>query len=206
MNSVIIQLQEWHKSPLDCMILALHHLQSYYMTEIVHGQHCLGKYHLHTQYKNLSNTQPLPLANVYSPEEIVEQIKGNLQEATPESSTPQPQNLPQQLSQQECARSVIAEKICFEPTLHTFTISGSEEHPHVVRLFPKESRSCPSTTQCYHILAAKSVLGQRVTARKGKLTLPNSERMHALDVRKNQVASVLGQETVRSSLHQMLYM
>ena len=107
------------------MILVLHHLQSYYMTEIVRGQRCLGKYHLHTQYKNLSNTQPLPLANVYSPEEIVEQIKGNLHEATPESSTPEPQNLPRKLSQQELARRVIAEKkICLEPTLHTFTIIG----------------------------------------------------------------------------------
>ena len=127
MNAVIKELQEWHESPLNCIILALHHLQSYYMTEIVCGQHCLGKYHLHTQCKNLSNTQPLPLTNVYSPEEIVEQIKGNLHEATPESSTPEPQNLPQKLSQQKCARRVIAEKkICFEPTLHTLPSLGQK--------------------------------------------------------------------------------
>ena len=32
--------------------------------------------------------------------------------------------------------------------------------PHVVTLFPRETCSCPSTSQCYHILAAKMCIGQ----------------------------------------------
>ena len=34
--------------------------------------------------------------------------------------------------------------------------------PHAVTLFPKESCTCPSTTTCYHILAAKYSIGIEV--------------------------------------------
>ena len=61
LNQVLKQLQEWRESPLACMILALNHLHSYYLVEIVRGQHSIGKYHLHPQYRKLMNTQPLPV-------------------------------------------------------------------------------------------------------------------------------------------------
>ena len=76
---------------------------------------------------------------MYSPEQIVEQIKGNLQETTTENTAPKPQKPPKALPQRERAKRLIEGKICFEPSLHIFTVIGSEEHPHVVRLFPKES-------------------------------------------------------------------
>ena len=177
LNHVLKQLQEWRESPLDCMILALNHLQSYYKVEIVRGQHGLGKYHLHPQYRKLVNTQPLPVENEYSPEQIVERIKGNPKETTTENIAPKPQKPPKALSQRERARRLIeGKKICFEPTLHTFTVIGSEEHPHVVRLFPKESCSCPSTTQCYHILAAKMCIGMESDSQKGKINLTQLRR------------------------------
>ena len=177
LNHVLKQLQEWRESPLDCMILALNHLQSYYKVEIVRGQHGLGKYHLHPQYRKLVNTQPLPVENEYSPEQIVERIKGNPKETTTKNIAPKPQKPPKALSQRERARRLIeGKKICFEPTLHTFTVIGSEEHPHVVRLFPKESCSCPSTTQCYHILAAKMCIGMESDSQKGKINLTQLRR------------------------------
>ena len=46
-----------------------------------------------------------------------------------------------------------------DPKLGTFTVLGSLEKPHVVRLFPSEYCSCPSTTTCYHILGVKLSLG-----------------------------------------------
>ena len=46
-----------------------------------------------------------------------------------------------------------------DPKLHTFTVMGTQR-PHVVTLFPKKTCSCPSTTECYHILAAKISIGQ----------------------------------------------
>lgn len=177
LNHVLKQLQEWSESPLDCMILALNHLQSYNLVEIVRGQHGIGKYHLHPQYRKLVNTQPLPVENVYSPEQIVERIKGNLQETTTEKSAPKPHKPPKALSQRDCAKRLIeGKKICFEPSLHTFTVIGSEEHPHVVRLFPKESCSCPSTTHCYHILAAKMCIGMESDRQKGKINLTQLRR------------------------------
>ena len=76
----------------------------------------------------------------------------------------------QNLSQQEQAKCVLEEsKISFDMKLHTFTVMGLT-CPHIVTLFPKETCSCPSTTQCYHILAAKMTLGQN-DDRKKKLNL-----------------------------------
>jgi len=54
--------------------------------------------------------------------------------------------------------------------LHTFTVIGSI-CPCIVTLFPKETCLCPSTTQCYHILAAKMALGQNDDQKKKKLNL-----------------------------------
>ena len=52
----------------------------------------------------------------------------------------------------------------------------SEEYPHVVRLFPKESCSCPSTTQCYHILETKMCIGMESDSQKGKIHLTQLRR------------------------------
>ena len=40
-----------------------------------------------------------------------------------------------------------------------FTVLGTTGKPHAVRLFPKESCTCPSTSQCYHILAVRMSVG-----------------------------------------------
>ena len=196
LNHVLKQLQEWSESPLDCMILALNHLQSYNLVEIVHGQHGIGKYHLHPQYRKLVNTQPLPVENVYSPEQIVERIKGNLQETTTEKSAPKPHKPPKALSQRDCAKRLIeGKKICFEPSLHTFTVIGSEEHQHVP-VHPQ-----PTVTTSWQL---KCALGWKVTVRRERLTSPNSEEMSAAEVKRDQAGNVPDQETVTSSLHQTL--
>ena len=49
-------------------------------------------------------------------------------------------------------------RISMDVKLHTFTVLVFER-PHVVTLFPKETCSCPSTSPCYHILAAKLSVG-----------------------------------------------
>lgn len=45
--------------------------------------------------------------------------------------------------------------------MKTFTILGSGDKPQAVKLFPKETCTCPSTVQCYHILAAKMSIGMQ---------------------------------------------
>ena len=180
LNFVLKQLQEWRESPLDCMVLALYYLQSYYLVEVIRGQHGLGKYHLHSQYCGRVNAQPLPDGAIYSPDEIVQRIKGNLckptegntAETRPEREVPK-----KQLSQRERAQRLIDEKkISFDPNLHTFTLLGAEDRPQVVKLFPKETCTCPSTTQCYHILAAKLCIGQGEGNKPKKLNLTQLRR------------------------------
>ena len=86
-NHVLKQLQEWHEAPVDCMALALHHLQSYYIVEIFRGQHNMGNYHLHSQFSPLAEVTPLP-KSVFSPEDIVDRIKGKLADSM--QSVPDP--------------------------------------------------------------------------------------------------------------------
>lgn len=173
LNFVVKQLQEWHESPLDCMLLSLYHLQSYYMMEICRGQHGLGNYHLHHQYQNLA-PQPIPNLTVYSPEDIVQQVKGKHRDI-PEASfsaMKQPNMLNRQLSQRERAHCLIQDKrISYDSGLHTFTVLGSENKPQAVKLFPNPTCTCPSTSQCYHIIAAKMYLGMEITVKHTKFNL-----------------------------------
>ena len=48
-------------------------------------------------------------------------------------------------------------KISHNHSLGVFTVIGSTGNAHAVRLFPRESCTCPSTTRCYHLLAVNSV-------------------------------------------------
>lgn len=34
--------------------------------------------------------------------------------------------------------------------------------PHAVRLFPKETSTCPAAGLCYHLIACKLMIGQKV--------------------------------------------
>ena len=56
--------------------------------------------------------------------------------------------------------------ISHDPRLRTFTVIGTGGKAHVVKVFPSESCSCPSTAQCYHIMAVKMSLGIPYEERK----------------------------------------
>jgi len=143
-------------------------VQGYYRVEIARGQQGLGNYHLHSKFSTLERTQPslIPEDNIYAPEKIVERIKGSLDRdplPTSNTSTHQEQDASTatcQLSQRERAKRVLEQnKINIDPKLHAFTVLGLK-CPHIATLFPRETCSCPSTSQCYHILAAKMCIGQ----------------------------------------------
>ena len=167
LNYVLKHLREWHESPVDCMVLALHYLQGYYLVEISRGKQGLGNYHMHSKFSSLVQMEPPLISdqNIYSPEEIVGHIKEARATLPPQpAAVSSHENSSQpiiQLTQLERARRAIEEnKVSVDPKLHTFTIMGTERL-HVVTLFPKETCSCPSTTECYHILAAKTSIGQK---------------------------------------------
>ena len=57
-------------------------------------------------------------------------------------------------------RSIIgAGKICHNEKLGVFTVEGTGGNAHCVRIFPKESCTCPSTSRCYHIMAVRMSIG-----------------------------------------------
>ena len=45
------------------------------------------------------------------------------------------------------------------PEMECFIVKGSDDKKYAVTLHPKEKCQCPSTTTCYHILAAKYSTG-----------------------------------------------
>jgi len=51
------------------------------------------------------------------------------------------------------------DRISFDPKLGIFVVRSSESHHHAVTLFPKQSCTCSSTGECYHIISAKMSLG-----------------------------------------------
>ena len=75
------------------------------------------------------------------------------------------------LRRSELRKRIIEEnKITCDFKFHTFTVIGST-CPHIVTLHPKETCSCPSTTQCYHILAAKMAIGRQDDPKQGRINL-----------------------------------
>ena len=47
-----------------------------------------------------------------------------------------------------------------------FMVQGSKGSKYAVTLFPKENCQCPSTGECYHIIAAKISIGYNTTQEK----------------------------------------
>ena len=107
-----------------------------------------------------------------SPEDIVGRIKDAQATLPQQNSCLELAREEQQTNQptDPMGRSKIEEnKIRMDSKFHTFTVMGTE-CPHVVTLFSKETCSCPSTTECYHILAAKTRAdGAKKPTRKAKL-------------------------------------
>lgn len=132
-------------------------------------------------------TSFLPDYTIYSPTGIVSQIKENMfcqpdnsSQATHSSSDVNTSNsVLQNLSQNEWAKCIIEEnKISCDFKLHTFTVMGSS-CPYVLTLHAKETCSCPSTAQCYHIwhiLTAKMAIGKQEEPKQGRF---NVTQLHA---------------------------
>ena len=80
------------------------------------------------------------------------------------------------LSTKERARRVLEEgRITVDTKLHTFTVMGTT-CPRLVILFPKETCTCSSSKQCYHIIAAKLAIGKKLDDSKKKINLAELHR------------------------------
>ena len=63
------------------------------------------------------------------------------------------------------------DKISFDTKLHVFNVKGISGVTRVVTLFPWPSCSCPSTGECYYILAAKLIMGMSVSTKPARRNL-----------------------------------
>ena len=79
LNRVIKDLQAWKETPLDCLVLSLYQLQSYYYNEIQRGLAGLGGFQLSPEYKSLSTSPSnITFMNCVAPDDIVERIHKTL--------------------------------------------------------------------------------------------------------------------------------
>lgn len=183
---VLKDLQHWKEAPIDCMMLSLYQLQVFYCKEIKRGLAGLGQYTLAPMHTSIMVQEAECLPSL-SPEDIVKNIRDGkilIDEEDPAEST-QPIKKAEEKSSAANTMSSLArakellttDKISFDSKLHCFNVVGSSGVVRVVTIFPKESCSCPSTGNCYHLLAVKMSLG---------MTLSNSKVRHNLtQLRKN---------------------
>lgn len=65
-------------------------------------------------------------------------------------------------SQNSRANLVLTEnRISFDAKLGVFIVKNTEGKHHAVTLFPKQTCTCPSTGECYHIISARMSLGMQ---------------------------------------------
>ena len=75
------------------------------------------------------------------------------------------------------SRAIVSSgNISHNEKLGVFTVLGTTGNPNVIRLFPKESCSCPSTGRCYHIMAVRMSVGLDTTCCKRKINLSQLRR------------------------------
>ena len=172
---VLKDLQGWKEAPLDCVVLSLYQLQAFYLNETKRGLAGLGKFTVAPRYKfgdlDQYGIQYLPCTH---PEDIVKKIREGECDINPtatemkeEVEDQQPQDKPMRtLSAHAQAQLVVRnDKISFDAKLHVFNVKGLSGVTRVVTLFPRTSCSCPSTGECYHILAAKMSVGMSVSSK-----------------------------------------
>ena len=171
MNAVLHNLQQWKQVPLDVICVSLFHLSSYYQREIIRGQHLYGSWILKEEFSHLQHDSSLIpfLPKAIDPKEIVvkaretalpqyEEVSMANNDSTPSTKVNMKQKGDSQLALAHEAiqdkRVTLTEKGCW------VVRAANNETPYVVRLFPKETCSCPAVKMCYHLMACKMMIGQ----------------------------------------------
>ena len=147
------------------------------MNEVKRGFIGQGNYHLLDKFHHLlSDPEEFELAFTCTcPQDIVKNIKegngasndsprGSEKDDAQDTQTPSNTSI---LSQNERAQQILkSNKISFDPKLHVFNVLGTANKPYVVRLYPHEYCSCPSSGQCYHLIAVKMSIGEPLTEKR----------------------------------------
>ena len=110
----------------------------------------------------------MQVTSTTAPDDIVTRVRGD-EAPTPITTTPADSgdddddstdtHVAVDASTAERATAVVQDgRISLDAKLSIFTVMGTTE-PRVVKLFPRETCSCPATASCYHIVAARRAVG-----------------------------------------------
>ena len=75
-----------------------------------------------------------------------------------------------------CRLIIEKKQISHNQSLGVFTVIGTTGNPHAIRMFPKESCTCPSTGRCYHIIAVRMSIGLEDVNSQRKVNLTQLRR------------------------------
>jgi len=166
-NAVIKRLVQWKEVTVDTAVLALHMDQQYLYNESLRGRCGLGQFVLRDIFSaaKLEEDEVSFCPISCNSEDIVTFVRGNLEnmehvdtaDVEVENTAPPGRDLvPDRKSQTAMAiETEKAGKVIHVPQMKSFMVEGLTGQKYAVSLFPKESCQCPSSTTCYHILAAK---------------------------------------------------
>ena len=197
MNAVLHNLQGWKQVPLDVICVSLFHLSCYYQRETIRAYHLCGSWQFKDAFTYLQRDPSLIpfLPKGIDPKDIVnkarEGISFSCNADEPCSDTDEPSNAKSSKansiikgdSQLALAKEAIYDKRVMLTDKGCWMVrAADDETPYAVRLFPKESCSCPSVRMCYHIMACKLMIGQEI----GELGKPNMTHLNQKIRRKNK--------------------
>ena len=150
----------------------------------------MGEFHLRKQYAYASvDPEDITLNNVIHPDSIIDLLRAKLtlekQSDTGSSCVKNKENQTDEniecadtdaepkatrsktIAQESLANKVLLDKgITLVPEFGGFMVKGSENRLYAVTLFPTETCQCPSTTRCYHIIAAMKSIGMSIHDKK----------------------------------------
>ena len=187
-NTVMKRFDKWKEAPLDSVIFSLYQLQTYYYNEIQRGLCQCGDYKLTTDFASLArDPDEVKLINTIPPHLIVKRVRNegaraidtecNVDAVGTECNVERKSVATYPSSQNSRASLVVADdRISFDSKLGVFVVRNSEGHHHAVTLFPKQSCTCPSTGECYHIISAKMSLGMETKQTKTVVNLSQLRR------------------------------
>ncbi|VDI35358.1 Hypothetical predicted protein [Mytilus galloprovincialis] len=91
------------------------------------------------------------------------------------------------LTQKSLARLAVENgHVTFVQQQRAFMVKGTQGTNYAVTLLPKETCQCPSTTHCYHIIAAKLFIGDEIDS---KTKIVNLRRLNRKNLKRNDKKS-----------------
>ncbi|KAM4031925.1 uncharacterized protein ACNLHF_019310 [Anomaloglossus baeobatrachus] len=157
-NKMVKEQTDWKELPVDALVLAMYHMQCFYLFEFQRAYCNMGKYHVKEQFSHLlKHCSEVDFPPFLKLEKIVEAIKGEVPASV--FTVEKGKNL--RLTQTSMAKLIVNSghvSLCAQSS--TFTVRdfrGSKVQ--AVKLAPEPTCSCLSTGKCYHIIAAEMAVG-----------------------------------------------